>query len=86
MAKNIWLGIILILIGAIWLLKNINVVPFSLIEMFFDSLGKLWPLLLIGVGLSLILKKNQTIKLIIWLIILAAIILYGLLTFYNFPA
>jgi len=34
MAKNIWLGIILILIGAIWLLKNINVVPFSLIEMF----------------------------------------------------
>jgi hypothetical protein len=81
MKKNLSLGIILILIGVIWLLSNLNVFSLSLINVFFHAMGKLWPLILIGAGVNLLLKENRNVKLITWLIVFAAIILYGLFTY-----
>jgi hypothetical protein len=77
--KNTILGLILIIGGLIWLLGNLDIVSFDFIRIFFNSLGTLWPLLLIGIGLSLLLKKQDTaLKVIIWLIILVTIFVYGL--------
>lgn len=79
MKKNTILGLILIIGGLIWLLGNLDIVSFDFIRIFFNSLGTLWPLLLIGIGLSLLLKKQDTaLKVIIWLIILVTIFVYGL--------
>jgi hypothetical protein len=77
MKKNVTLGIIIIFIGIIWLLSNLNIFSFSLINIFLRSLATLWPLILIGFGLSILLKKNGVYKLLIWLIILVTILLYG---------
>jgi len=79
MKKNTILGLILIFGGLIWLLGNLDIVSFDFIRIFFNSLGTLWPLLLIGIGLTLLLKKHDTaLKVIIWLIILVSIFIYGL--------
>lgn len=78
MKKNLSLGIIVILIGVIWLLSNLNVFSFSIIDVFIRSVGTLWPLFLIGLGITLLLKENKTVKLITWLIIFIIIILYGI--------
>jgi fatty acid desaturase len=77
MRKNVTLGIIIIFIGTIWLLSNLNIFSFSIINVFLRSLATLWPLILIGFGLSILLKENGVFRLLIWLIILVTILLYG---------
>ncbi len=77
MKKNFSLGLLIILIGVIWLLKNLDVFSFSIVGVFFRSLDKLWPLLLIGIGVTLLSKNNRPVKLITWLVILASIVIYG---------
>jgi len=79
MKKNTILGLILIFGGLVWLLGNLNIISFDFIGIFFNALGTLWPLLLIGIGLTLLLKKHDTtLKVIVWLIILVTIFIYGL--------
>lgn len=78
MRKNVTLGVGIILIGIIWLLSNLDVFSFSVIDVFFRSLAKLWPLLLIGVGVSILLKENSVLKLLLWLIIFISILIYGI--------
>jgi len=78
MRKNFSLGIIIIVIGIIWLISNLGLFSFSIFDVFFRSLGKLWPLILVGFGINLILKENRSIKFVAWLIILAVILLYGI--------
>lgn len=80
MRKNATLGVIIILIGVVWLLSNLDIFSFSVIDVFFRSLGKLWPLLLIGIGINILLKENIILRLLVWLIILAAVMLYGIVT------
>jgi hypothetical protein len=70
--KNIFWGALLIALGTIFLLDNVNLLDFS-----WDFLWKFWPLVLIVFGLILFIK-NDLIKII--LAALAAIILA--LTFY----
>lgn len=78
MKRNFTLGLIIILIGVLWLLNNLHVFPFSIVDAFFLALAKLWPLFLIGIGLSLLVKKNSIAKLLLWLLLIAAILLYGI--------
>lgn len=78
MKKNISLGVIIIFIGLIWLLSNLDVFSFSIIDTFVRASGKLWPLLLIGFGLNILLKENAALRLIIWILILAGILAYGI--------
>jgi hypothetical protein len=78
MRKNTTLGVIVILVGIIWLLSNLNLFSFSLIDVFFRALGELWPLILIGIGVNILLKENAVLRLLVWLIIFTAILLYGL--------
>lgn len=79
MKKNSSLGVIIILVGIFWLLSNLDVFSFSIIDVFFRSLAKLWPLLLIGLGINLLLKDNGVLKLLVWLIIIVSVMLYGLI-------
>ena len=79
MRKNTALGIIIILIGVVWLLSNLNVFSFSIIDVFFRALAKLWPLIFIGIGFNLVLKENGVLKLLIWLIIFVSLFLYGIM-------
>lgn len=78
MKKNITLGIIIIVIGVIWLLSNLATFPFSVIDVFFRSLGTLWPLILIGIGLNILIKDKLVLRVIIWVFILLIILFYGL--------
>lgn len=77
MKKNVTAGIIIILIGIIWLLSNLNIFSFSVVDVLIRSLARLWPLLLIGFGLNILLRDNSVLKTIVWLIILTVIFLYG---------
>ena len=51
--KNIYWGLLLIAIGVLLLLKTLNILSFS-----FNDLIKLWPLILIWIGISLIPMKD----------------------------
>ena len=50
-------GILFILIGALYLLRNIGILPFSTIKIL--SAG--WPLILVAVGLWLLLRRRRMI-------------------------
>ena len=73
----IW-GIILVLLGVILLLQTFNVLPWGL----WGSLWRLWPLLLIAIGLNIILSRVNVwlaggVVIAIWILLmaLAAVIL-----------
>lgn len=84
MKKNITLGVIIILIGILWLLSNLNVFSFS-IGSFLLALRSLWPLILIGIGLSILLRENALLRSIVWLLIFLAVLLYGIFGISNGP-
>ncbi|MCP4631532.1 MAG: cell wall-active antibiotics response protein [candidate division Zixibacteria bacterium] len=52
--RIIW-GFILIIIGGLYLLDSLHIIDFSL----WNSIGKLWPLLLIVIGLYIIFSKSK---------------------------
>lgn len=78
MKKNVTLGIIIILIGVIWLIGNLDIFSFSVANVFFRALGRLWPLILIGIGISILIKEKPVIKLIVWILIVLVVLLYGI--------
>ncbi|UWG97992.1 DUF5668 domain-containing protein [Dehalobacter sp. DCM] len=78
MKKNLTLGIVIILIGVIWLLGNLDIFSFSYVNIFFRALGQLWPLILIGIGISILIKEKPLIKLIVWIIIILSVMAYGI--------
>ncbi len=63
--KNVFWGVILIIIGTLFILKNLDVVYFT-----WASLLRLWPVLLILWGISIIPTKN-TVKLLLSLVVVA---------------
>lgn len=77
--KNIIWGLILVLIGVLFILKNLDIIYFS-----WYSLWKLWPLLLVMIGVT-ILPVKDSIKVILAIIVLiaAAFLLVSFPDFYN---
>ncbi len=70
-------GIILIVLGALFLLTNLGYISFDVLFGILD----LWPLLLVVAGINVLFNKKPIITLITWIIFFAVLILYG--TFYE---
>jgi uncharacterized membrane protein len=64
--KNIIWGLILVLIGVLFILKNLDIIYFS-----WYSLWKLWPLLLVMIGVT-ILPVKDSIKVVLAIVVLIA--------------
>jgi hypothetical protein len=75
--KNIIWGLILVLIGVLFILKNLDIIYFS-----WYSLWKLWPLLLVLIGIT-ILPVKDGIKVVLTIIVLIAAAFF-LVSFPNF--
>lgn len=43
----------------------------------FEALYKLWPLLLVAVGINIIFRNNAIIRVVVWLVLLAVIVSYS---------
>ena len=67
-------GSILVLAGALWLLRSLGIVNISLLLSFF----KLWPLLFIAIGISIIFSRNTLVKTLTWILFFAVLVLYGI--------
>ncbi len=52
---NITTGVILILLGALFLLNTLNILTFNMVRLIFSA----WPLLLILLGLNLLFKRSK---------------------------
>jgi hypothetical protein len=63
--KNIIWGLVLVLIGVLFILKNLDIIYFS-----WYSIWKLWPLILVLIGVAIIPVKDS-IKIILTVIVLA---------------
>lgn len=72
-SRPIGFGIFLLTIGILWVLMNVGVLNWSI----FDSLLKLWPLILVVIGVNVIFRNNPIVKTVVWLAFLAAIIGYS---------
>ncbi|KXZ40251.1 hypothetical protein JWYL7_1326 [Alkalithermobacter thermoalcaliphilus JW-YL-7 = DSM 7308] len=55
--NNLSSGIFFIILGVFLVLKNMNVITWSILPAFFD----LWPLILILIGINIIFNKNKII-------------------------
>lgn len=73
--KNLWVGIILILLGTFWMLENLGFITWSLWEGIFD----LWPLILIVIGINMIFKHKAIVSIITWVLFFLALVVYGFL-------
>ena len=75
--KNIIWGLVLVLIGVLFILKNLDVIYFS-----WYSIWKLWPLVLVLVGVT-ILPVKDSIKVVLTVIVLIAAAFF-LVSFPNY--
>jgi hypothetical protein len=73
-------GLILICIGVFWLLSSFGVINWSL----FDVMFKLWPLMLIVIGINMIFRSKNYIKYITWGIFIVTVILFGFYGEYGY--
>ncbi len=73
--KSSSLGVMIILIGLVFLLMNLGVLHFSM----FWGIVHLWPFLLVIAGLSILLKGFKHISVILWLAFIGGVIAYSYL-------
>lgn len=77
--KNIIWGFILVLIGVLFILKNLNIIYFS-----WYSLWKLWPLVLVMIGVTILpIKDGIKVALAILVLIAAAVFLVSYPDFHS---
>ena len=72
-SKVVW-GIALIVFGIIWLLDIAGVLSISIWTAFF----RLWPMIFIAIGLSIIFNRKPVIKAVIWIVFFAVMIIYSI--------
>jgi hypothetical protein len=72
-------GVLILIIGIIILLTNFNILDFNM----FWSIVKLWPLVFIVIGLSMLTRRIQYMSLILWLLFIAIIIGYSYMNMDN---
>lgn len=72
-SNKIGFGIFLIAIGIVWTLVSIGILSWSS----FDSLYKLWPLLLVVLGISTMFRNNAVVRTVAWLLFLVIVLGYG---------
>lgn len=71
--KRLISGIILIILGILFLLSNFGYISFDMLLGIFD----LWPLLLVIAGINILFNKKPVIIFITWIIFFIVLILYG---------
>lgn len=80
--KKINLGIILIVVGIIWILSNLNLINinlYNMINQIIRGIFDLWPLILIVIGINVIFKK-ELLNSILWLVFLIVLLVYSFFT------
>ncbi len=70
-------GIILVVLGSLFLLANLGYIGFDVLLGIFD----LWPLLLVVAGVNILFNRKLIVSLIAWITFFIILILYG--TFYR---
>src|SRR5699024_586714 len=73
--KNISLGILLISMGIMWILNDLNIINFRFIYILNGFLD-LWPLILIIVGINIIFK-NDILNNVLWILFFVIVVFYG---------
>lgn len=74
------LGIVLILVGILWILSNLNLVDinmYNFVSLIARGIFDLWPFVLIIFGIG-IMFKNDLLNTILWGLFLAILIIYSL--------
>lgn len=72
--KRLVSGIILIILGILFLLSNLGYISFDVLFGIFD----LWPLLFVIAGINILFNKKPIVILITWIIFFVILILYGI--------
>lgn len=72
-------GVLLLAIGVVWILLNYNIISFNYVYKTFAAFIKLWPLILIVVGVNIIFKYNFAVKLVSWVLYLTILVSYGVI-------
>lgn len=73
-------GLILIFIGIFWILTNFGIITWSL----FGVMFRLWPLILIVIGINVIFRDRVWVSYITWGLFFIIIILFGFYEQYSF--
>lgn len=71
--KGIEFGFFILSLGILFLLVNIGIINWSIMNALFD----LWPVIFIVIGVNIIFKNNSIVRIITWLLFLAALVSYG---------
>ena len=77
--KKINLGIILIIIGILWILSNLNLINinfYDIINHMIRGIFDLWPLILIVIGIDIIFKKDA-LNTVLWILFFTIVIVYS---------
>lgn len=72
--SNLGTGIVLIAVGLVWLISIILDIRLPLLSSFF----KLWPLLFIAIGFSIIFTKKKIFQTLIWAMYFLILIVYSI--------
>ena len=73
--RNIGLGIVLVIVGIIWGLSNTKLLPVNL----WAAVLEIWPVFIIGLGITIIAGKKVWLKALTWLTIVVILITYSTL-------
>lgn len=77
--KKINLGIILIVVGILWILSNLNLININfhdIINHMIRGIFDLWPLILIVIGIDIIFKKDA-LNTVLWILFFTLVIVYS---------
>ena len=85
MNASLFFGLLFVIIGVVWILNEFDIIHISL-YLIFESIGRMWPLILIALGICLIFR-NRIVTLIVSLLYIVIIILgaYSLAGTIYFP-
>ena len=78
-ARQLWFGVVLILVGVLILMSNLGFLRWS----FWEALRQLWPVLLISIGLTMLLAETRWVFL--GPLLLVAVILFAALNPEGMP-
>lgn len=74
--KNVFLGVVLLILGLLWLLSNLNLFDYNM-NALFRSFGDLWPLIIVLVGAGMILQ-NKVAERVLWILFLLLLVGYSI--------
>lgn len=74
--KNIFLGVVLLILGLLWLLSNLNLFDYDMSALI-RSFGDLWPLIIVLIGAGMIVQ-NKVAERVMWILFLLILVGYSI--------